>query len=360
MGCKGHKDDLTGGAYDGHGGDINLAAEYREPRVIHQRHEAVGKGHYKAGNAEGKASFNDLRHQLHAAKAELEDSLFAGEEGEHPKGRGELGYNGGKGSALYPHIENEDKKRVEGDVYGGSKHYREHADFGKALRVDKGIHADAGEGKDGSDKVDMEIIHSVAEDVVRRAYHSKHRLRESFADDGKAHTHYKKQRVGVAEIQLRSFVVALTSCDGAKRGAAGGAKGLKGTYEQYYGRGYADTGERIGADHFQLKVGAGYDSNWVIDREDNGEVLKVADLYSPKSGRGMEVLTDQIGLQFYSGNRFNGSYNNKFGKPILLHGAVALETQSFPGAVNIPSFPSVVLEPEQTYKHTCIYRFYTK
>ena len=119
-------------------------------------------------------------------------------------------------------------------------------------------------------------------------------------------------------------------------------------------------GERIGADHFQLKVGAGYDSNWVIDREDNGEVLKVADLYSPKSGRGMEVLTDQIGLQFYSGNRFNGSYNNKFGKPILLHGAVALETQSFPGAVNIPSFPSVVLEPEQTYKHTCIYRFYTK
>lgn len=119
-------------------------------------------------------------------------------------------------------------------------------------------------------------------------------------------------------------------------------------------------GERINADHLQLKVGAGYDSNWVIDREDNGEVLKVADIYSPKSGRGMEVLTDQIGLQFYSGNRFNGSYNNKFGKPIPHHGAVALETQSFPGAINLPSFPSIVLEPEQTYKHTCIYKFYTK
>ena len=119
-------------------------------------------------------------------------------------------------------------------------------------------------------------------------------------------------------------------------------------------------GERINADHLQLKVGAGYDSNWVIDRENNGEILKVAELYSPKSGRGMEVLTDQIGVQFYSGNRFNGSYNNKFGKPIPHHGAVALETQSFPGAINLPSFPSIVLEPKQTYKHTCIYRFYTK
>ena len=119
-------------------------------------------------------------------------------------------------------------------------------------------------------------------------------------------------------------------------------------------------GERINVDHLQLKVGAGYDSNWVIDREDNGEILKVADIYSPKSGRGMEVLTDQIGLQFYSGNRFNGSYNNKFGKPIPHYGAVALETQSFPGAINLPSFPSIVLEPEQTYKHTCIYKFYTK
>ena len=119
-------------------------------------------------------------------------------------------------------------------------------------------------------------------------------------------------------------------------------------------------GERINADHLQLKVGAGYDSNWVIDREDNGEILKVADLYSPKSGRGMEVLTDQIGLQFYSGNRFNGSYNNKFGKPIPHHGAVALETQSFPGAINLPSFPSVVLEPGEVYKHTCIYKFYAK
>ena len=119
-------------------------------------------------------------------------------------------------------------------------------------------------------------------------------------------------------------------------------------------------GERVNADHAQLKAGAGYDHNWIIDREDNGEVMKVADVYSPKSGRGMEVYTDQVALQFYCGNFFDGSYNNKFGKPILYRGAIALETQRYPDAPNQASFPSVVLEPGQTYKHTCVYKFYAK
>ena len=119
-------------------------------------------------------------------------------------------------------------------------------------------------------------------------------------------------------------------------------------------------GERVDGDHPQLKAGAGYDHNWIIDREDNGEVIKVADAYSPKSGRGMEVYTDQIALQFYCGNFFDGSYNNKFGKPILYRGAIALETQRYPDAPNQLAFPSVVLKPGEIYKHTCIYKFYTK
>ena len=119
-------------------------------------------------------------------------------------------------------------------------------------------------------------------------------------------------------------------------------------------------GERVNEEHIQLKMGAGYDHNWIIDREDNGEVIKVADVHSPKSGRGMEVWSDQVALQFYCGNFFDGSYNNKFGKPIVYRGAIALETQRHPDAPNQPSFPSVVLEPGDTYKHTCIYKFYAK
>ena len=119
-------------------------------------------------------------------------------------------------------------------------------------------------------------------------------------------------------------------------------------------------GERVNADHAQLKAGAGYDHNFIIDRENNGEIIKVADVYSPNSGRGMEVWTDQVALQFYCGNFFDGSYSNKYGKPILYRGAIALETQGYPDAPNHASFPSVVLEPNQVYKHTCIYKFYAK
>ena len=119
-------------------------------------------------------------------------------------------------------------------------------------------------------------------------------------------------------------------------------------------------GERVNDEHEQLKMGAGYDHNWVIDREDNGEIIKVADVYSPKSGRGMEVWSDQIALQFYCGNFFDGTCVTKFGKAVEYRGAIALETQRYPDAPNQPSFPSVELTPEQTYTHTCIYKFYTK
>ena len=119
-------------------------------------------------------------------------------------------------------------------------------------------------------------------------------------------------------------------------------------------------GERVNEEHPQLKAGAGYDHNWVIDREDDGSIQKVADVYSPKSGRGMEVHTDQIGLQFYCGNFFNGTCITKFGKPIVYRGAIALETQRYPDAPNQPSFPSIELNPGDVYTHTCIYKFYTK
>jgi aldose 1-epimerase len=119
-------------------------------------------------------------------------------------------------------------------------------------------------------------------------------------------------------------------------------------------------GERVNCDHPQLKAGAGYDHNWAIDREDDGRILKVADVYSPKSGRGMEVYTDQVGLQFYCGNFFDGSYNNKYGKPILYRGAIALETQRYPDAPNHANFPSIVLNPGEKYTHACVYKFYVK
>ena len=119
-------------------------------------------------------------------------------------------------------------------------------------------------------------------------------------------------------------------------------------------------GERVNAEHPQLTAGAGYDHNWVLNRVDDGMEVKVADVYSPKSGRGMEVWTDQIALQFYCGNFFDGSYNSKYGKPVLFRGAIALETQRYPDSPNHPDFPSCTLRPGEVYTHSCIYKFYAK
>jgi len=119
-------------------------------------------------------------------------------------------------------------------------------------------------------------------------------------------------------------------------------------------------GERIEADHEQLKNGKGYDLNWVIAREDNGQVETVATLYEPTSGRCMDVATDQVAIQFYSGNFFDGTYNDKYGKPLKFRESVALETQKHPDAINHDNFPSTILNPGEEYKQVCVYKFYTK
>ncbi|MBR5281539.1 MAG: galactose mutarotase [Alistipes sp.] len=119
-------------------------------------------------------------------------------------------------------------------------------------------------------------------------------------------------------------------------------------------------GDRIDVENEQLINGKGYDMNWVLEREDNGQVETVATLYDPTSGRCMDVATDQVAIQFYSGNFFDGTYNGKYGKPLAFRESVALETQKYPDAPNHDNFPSVVLNPGEEYTQTCIYKFYTK
>ena len=118
-------------------------------------------------------------------------------------------------------------------------------------------------------------------------------------------------------------------------------------------------GERIDEDFPQLACGHGYDHNWCLDR--SGEGLELAcTVYEPGSGRFLEVFTDQIGLQFYSGNFFDGNDFGKNGKPLLYRSSFVLETQRWPAACNCPSFPSTLLRPGETYTHTCVYRFSAK
>jgi len=111
-------------------------------------------------------------------------------------------------------------------------------------------------------------------------------------------------------------------------------------------------GERIGDQDEQLKLGHGYDHNWVINRKGPGLAL-AAVLTDPKSGRSLEVRTTQPGVQFYTGNFMNGKpagsgsvYNYRTG--------LCLETQHFPDSPNQAAFPSTLLRPGQTFSETTI------
>ena len=111
------------------------------------------------------------------------------------------------------------------------------------------------------------------------------------------------------------------------------------------------TARSIGRD---IDAAGGYDHNWCLDGKG---FRRVASLSEPVSGRRMEVWTDQCGLQFYSGNFFDGSYAGKQGRTIVRRGALALETQAWPDAVHHPGFPDTVLRPGETYTHKCEYRW---
>lgn len=110
----------------------------------------------------------------------------------------------------------------------------------------------------------------------------------------------------------------------------------------------------------QLRHGHGYDHNWVIDRHVAQQPRPKAILEDPVSGRTMTLLSNQPGLQFYSGNFFDGSVMGKAGKRYHKGDAIALEPQMFPDAPNQASFASIVLVPGGRYENSIIWRFGTK
>ena len=118
-------------------------------------------------------------------------------------------------------------------------------------------------------------------------------------------------------------------------------------------------GARINENDSQLKLGLGYDHNWVLNNYDK-QVKKVVELYDPQSGRLMKVLTDQPGMQFYSGNFLDGSIKGKNGINYQYRTGLCLEAQLFPDSPNKPEFPSATLKPGGIYKQTTIYKFSTK
>jgi len=170
------------------------------------------------------------------------------------------------------------------------------------------------------------------------------------------HSYFNLSGEGVGNVldhQLTVFSSKLTPVDGSLI-PTGEIRSIKNTPFDFTKP--ASIGSRIDDKNEQLKFGRGYDHNWVLSGKRH-PMAKAATLYDPKSGRTLQIMTTEPGIQFYSGNFLDGSIRGKDGKSYAYRSALCLETQHFPDSPNHPSFPSVVLKPAETFHSTTVYRF---
>jgi aldose 1-epimerase len=146
----------------------------------------------------------------------------------------------------------------------------------------------------------------------------------------------------------------MTPVDAALIPIGGDLKSVEGTPFDF--RKPHAVGERINADDVQLRLGRGYDHNFVLDHPE-GELAEAAEVYEPTTGRILRVLTTEPGLQFYTGNFLDGSITGKEGRVYNRRFALCLETQHFPDSPNHPSFPTTELKPGREFHSVTVFEF---
>jgi aldose 1-epimerase len=119
-------------------------------------------------------------------------------------------------------------------------------------------------------------------------------------------------------------------------------------------------GDRLRAPDGQLRHARGYDHAWVLDDAGEDGLRTAAELHAPRTGRVLEVLTDQPGVQFYSGNFLDGSIAGRGGVALRQGDGLCLETQHLPDSPNRPDFPSTVLRPGEEYATRTVFRLGTR
>jgi len=115
-------------------------------------------------------------------------------------------------------------------------------------------------------------------------------------------------------------------------------------------------GARIGSTDPQVRLGNGYDHNFVLDRNAEG-LVPAAHVVEPTTGRVLDVSTTEPGMQFYTGNFLDGSLTGKAGHVYKRRMGFCLETQHFPDSPNKPAFPSTILRPGETFRSKTIFAF---
>ena len=119
-------------------------------------------------------------------------------------------------------------------------------------------------------------------------------------------------------------------------------------------------GSRIEADDEQMKLGKGYDHNWILNSKSSKRPTFAASVADPRSGRKLEVWTTEPGIQIYTSNFLDGTIKGKGGTAYIHRAAICLETQHFPDSPNHPAFPTTELQPGAKFWSETIYKFSAK
>lgn len=116
-------------------------------------------------------------------------------------------------------------------------------------------------------------------------------------------------------------------------------------------------GDSIASSHPQMINAKGFDHNFVLSREMRDEATLAIRLIDPESGRQMDTLTTEPGVQIYTANNFNSTQISANGTTLRQSYGIALETQHFPDSPNVPEFPSTVLRPGDEFRSTTVFEF---
>lgn len=118
-------------------------------------------------------------------------------------------------------------------------------------------------------------------------------------------------------------------------------------------------GDVINVDNEQIKNGNGFDHNWVLDTKGD-DTQEAVTLYSPVTGITLSVYTNEPGIQIYTGNFLDGTVTGKNNQVYQQRAAICLESQHYPDSPNKPEWPSTILNPGDTYKSHCVFKFGVK